>query len=133
MNEMNYPGNQRGFSLLEVLVAFAILAMSLGVLSQIFTSGMRNTQLSARYSEAMILAESRLAVASVYHDLKEGSDTGSSAGFQWSVEVTAYEGTGDFTNPSSKLLRVQVTINWEEYTKNRSIRLSTLRLGSDSL
>ena len=114
-------------------MAFAILALSLGVLSQVFSSGMRNTQISSRYSEAMMVAESQLAVASVFNDLKKGSDAGEQNGFQWSVEISDYEEAGDIINPSSILLRVKVTVSWEEYTRKRSLSLSTLRLGSEGM
>uniref|UniRef100_UPI0035939C60 type IV pilus modification PilV family protein n=1 Tax=Thiocapsa sp. TaxID=2024551 RepID=UPI0035939C60 len=53
------PGLQSGFSLLEVLVAFAILAVSLGVLMQIFSQATRTTLLSSQYSRAASLAESK--------------------------------------------------------------------------
>ena len=43
---MIHPRCQRGFSLLEVLVAFTILSVSLGVLLQIFSTGLRNAALT---------------------------------------------------------------------------------------
>jgi type II secretory pathway component PulJ len=57
---------QTGMSLLEVLVAFAILALVLGVIMQIFSSGMRASRLGESYSKAVLLAEfrsSRLTMA----------------------------------------------------------------------
>ena len=58
-------GRQAGFSLLEVLVAFAILALSLGVLLQIFSRAMSTTAVSGSYSRAAAMAEARLAEVGV--------------------------------------------------------------------
>ena len=54
---------QSGFSLLEVLVAFSILALALGVLLQSFSTGMRGVTQSGLYSRATLLAESIFARA----------------------------------------------------------------------
>lgn len=51
---------QRGFSLLEVLVAFAILSLSLGVLLQVFATGLRNAGVTDDYTRATLYAESIL-------------------------------------------------------------------------
>ena len=54
-----------GFSLIEVLVAFVILALTLSVIMRIFSGGLRNVALAEDYSRAALLAESRLAELSV--------------------------------------------------------------------
>lgn len=51
----------RGFTLLEILVAFSIFTVSLGVLFQIFSKGTRAAMLGDEYSQAIIIAQSRLA------------------------------------------------------------------------
>lgn len=124
---------QQGFSLLEVLVAFAVLALSLGVLTQVFTSGMRNTQLSSRYSEAMILAESRLAAATVPGELEEGTDNGEAEGFNWVTEAAPFDTGSPFENPAVKPLRVSVRVSWNDRGQSRSLELVTLRLGQDGI
>jgi len=43
--------------LLEVLVAFTVLAISLGVLFQIFSTGMRASRSAEEYTRATLLAE----------------------------------------------------------------------------
>jgi general secretion pathway protein I len=52
---------QKGFSLLEVLVAFSILALSMGVLMQIFSSGLHNVERSGHHVKAVAIAKSLLA------------------------------------------------------------------------
>ncbi|MDV7399945.1 type II secretion system protein, partial [Arthrospira platensis SPKY1] len=52
---------QHGFSLLEVLVAFAILSISLGAILQVFATGLRNAGMADDYTRATLYAESILA------------------------------------------------------------------------
>ena len=58
---------QCGFSLLEVLVAFAILSVSLGVLLQVFATGLRNVGMADDYSRA------RTAPAALRHRGRQSS------------------------------------------------------------
>jgi general secretion pathway protein I len=121
---------QAGFSLLEVLVAFAILALALGVLFQVFTSGMRNTQIAARHSEAMIIAESRLAELAA-GDLEEGGEQGESGDFHWSTQTIPYELDEAVSLPTTSLMELSVRVEWSDYGKRRSIALNTLRVAEE--
>jgi general secretion pathway protein I len=83
---------QVGFTLLEILVAFTILAMALGVLMQIFSRGVNGAILSDRYARASTLAESKLASAGIEEPLKEGSSNGKfDDDFAWTLNVRPYE------------------------------------------
>lgn len=80
---------QRGFSLLEVLVAFTILALSLGVLMQIFSGSLRNTELSHDQAQAVALAQSLLASAGVEAPLAAGESAGTlDDRFNWALLAT---------------------------------------------
>jgi len=57
--------HQQGFSLIEILVAFVILAMSLTVIFRIFSGGLRNVALSEDYAQAVLVAESQLSAIGV--------------------------------------------------------------------
>jgi type II secretory pathway pseudopilin PulG len=50
----------QGFSLLEVLVAFVVLALSLAVVMRIFAGGLDNIGSANRYTQALHLAQSLL-------------------------------------------------------------------------
>src|SRR5260370_39045301 len=70
---MNRHGlNQHGFSLLEVLAAFVILALVGTALFRLFSGALGNAALSDEYSRATLYAESRLAALGVETPLREG-------------------------------------------------------------
>lgn len=135
---------QRGFSLLEVLVAFAILAVSLGVLMQIFSRATTSTMTTAQYSRAVALAESRLAAVGSAIALKEGVSSGEPEdGFTWELGIVAFPigataADSGFTpgalpgfTPAAgpgAVYRVTVTVLWRDGARVRRLTLSTLRL-----
>ncbi len=52
---------RRGFSLLEVILALAILALALASLGELTRLGLRNASVSCDKSQAILLCESRMA------------------------------------------------------------------------
>ncbi|ANG63776.1 hypothetical protein A8C75_15700 [Marinobacterium aestuarii] len=121
-------GRQHGFTLLEVLVAFVILALSLGVILQIFSLTMRTTGSASAQQQALLLAESRLAELSTLNELRSGRDQGPiDERFDWSSRVER------FAFPDQELAvesfwvpyKIDVTVHWDG---NQELTLTTLRL-----
>jgi len=134
---MSGRGQQAGFSLLEVLVAFAILAVSLGVLLQIFSRATTTTITTAQYSRAAALAQARLAAVGSAIPLEAGPVSGDPEdGFAWELGIVPVElgeepaGPGLSTSaPPVAAYRVTVTALWQDGPRVRRLTLSTLRLG----
>lgn len=121
-----------GFSLIEVLVAFVILALTLSVIMRIFSGGLRNVVLAEDYSRAALLAESRLAELSVQP--LEGEAGGEFDGkYRWRSMVRPW--ADDVGVPSVelpvRLMEIEVKVAWgEESGGLREIGLRTLQLVS---
>jgi len=124
----------RGFSLLEVLVAFAILSLTLGVLLQVFATGLRNTANAEDYTRAVLQAESLLAQVGI--NLPVESQQGAMDDrFQWRITVTPFplENILDPETPTENLrftpYQVVVEVSWSATAdRTRSVTLETLRL-----
>jgi general secretion pathway protein I len=124
----------RGFSLLEVLVAFTILTMLLGALFQVFSNGLRAARAGDSYTRATVIAQSRLAALGVEQPLQEGTSSGSvDDTYHWRVIVRPY---ADDQMPAGsgvpQPFGVDVEIFWEEGGGARSLSLTSMRLATGS-
>ncbi|MES2161408.1 MAG: prepilin-type N-terminal cleavage/methylation domain-containing protein [Pseudomonadota bacterium] len=78
---------QRGFTLLEVLVAFSVTALFL-VLLPSTVAGVRRIADSAERNRAWLLAQSELEAYGARRSLEVGRYGGEQAGLAWELEVS---------------------------------------------
>ena len=120
---------QAGFSLLEILVAFAIMATVVTVLLQVFAGGLRNLRVGEDYAVAATLAESRLAELGRSVPVVEGEEEGAWDRYGWQVRIAPWDGL-DLPDTSDLVLyEVAVTVHWRVGTRARSLTLNSLRPG----
>jgi general secretion pathway protein I len=125
------PSCCRGLSLLEVLVAFSILALTLGVLLRIFGSGLRGAALAGAYSQAVLQAETLLSRSGIEASLEVGEQQGTLGNrYQWRRIIRPYRlpVTEEETELSLIPYEVIVEVLWQEAGKWRSVTLTSLRL-----
>ena len=125
---------QQGFSLIEVLVAFMILALSLTVVFRIFSGGLRNVALAEDYAHAVMVAESQLATVGVSEPLALGVSTGEwDERFRWERVIEVYRPWEQDKELTVKMqpYRVTVSVDWEHAGRTRQVSLSSVRLKTE--
>lgn len=132
-------GREAGFTILEVLAAFVLLAVTLAAILQVFSAGLRDAQLADEYARAVIIARSNLAAYTAAERLEEGMSSGNEQGYAWTLSAAAYDEL--LENPEARppaeqnlrvrLLRIESKVQWQAADgRSRDVRLATLVLGS---
>lgn len=124
---------QKGFSLLEILIAFSILALSLGILLKIFSAGVNSAVIAEDYTAAVQIGQSLMAKTGIETPLQAGQESGlENEKYQWEVEVTPFEFNPekvDTTSITTALFKVKVIVSWgDDNSNDRQIELTSLRL-----
>lgn len=129
---MNKRHRRRGFTLIEVLVAFAILAMALAAMFQLFSGGLGAIGTAERYSMATMLARSVLDDVGAEIPLIPGEQGGDlDDGFSWLVRIERSATINAV--PSAEQLYVPYDVAVEiSWGRGHTFTLRTLRLGLEA-
>lgn len=133
MANSDLHGGERGFTLIEVLVALAIAALGVVAIFSAGSAGLQGVDLAARYVTATRDAEAHLAEVGTSIALADrelgGVDAG---GFRWLVRMkpVASRATADEGTKRPVLYAVESLVMWQGNGAPRSVRLTTWRLGA---
>jgi general secretion pathway protein I len=126
----------KGFSLLEILVAFSILTVSLGIILKIFSTGITTAQVTGDYTTAVQIAKNLLDKTGNESPLKAGEITGSENKlYHWRVTVAPKTFTApelDLHDLPVALFDVTARVWWggENKSDDRVVELHTLKLAT---
>ncbi|NMG70951.1 type IV pilus modification PilV family protein [Parazoarcus communis] len=104
------PSGQAGFSLLEMIVAMAIMAFSLGALYNAAGGSVKGVQAAEQRAGALFLAQSLL---DAHGTVPAGglTEQGTVDGMRWQLSAVPYP-TGREASPGWPLYRVEVRVEW---------------------
>ena len=126
--------NDKGFTLVEILVAMVIMTGATVALFQGVSLGGRGLDNASRQSHAVLLAKSLLAQAGVTEALEPGVRQGRTAdGMEWTIAV-AGQAEDDRRGAGGAQLKpyvVSVEVVWKErsFSSLRRVHLTTVKIG----
>ena len=118
-----------GFTLIEALVAFAILGLSLAVLFRSMSTGLTNEQVASGATARLLAGRSVLERVGIEIPLEQGITEGAlDTGDDWILTLTRIAGESPEPDGplAAVLFRVDLTLTG---TDGRSLHLSTFKLG----
>ena len=132
---MSTASCQRGFTLLEILLAISILGVAVTVIMQQFSAGMKIARMSQSYTTATIYAKQKLEELQVEEEMREGEESGDfEDGYQYRVSITPYEDYIEDDEDSElfdllplEMYHLEAVVWWKEGEKEKSVALSTLK------
>src|ERR1700682_1534177 len=120
----------RGFTLVEVVVAIAILALMAGVIFRVNSDSIRNIHRADALADASALAQSLVAKVGIEIPLREGETRGQSgAGLQWRMQMKRYGDAADRAQWPLAAYTVTAEVTLRGGPETQPVALMTLRLG----
>jgi len=133
--QFSLPPRNAGFTLLEVLLAFVVFAISFAVVLEILTGSMRNTARAREYTETALIAQTIMDQLGLDIPLESGtSASGEGGDYTWQLEIHPFTGGGGTERSLElaeltgiELLEAEFIITWGVYPRAKSQRFSTVK------
>ena len=126
-----------GFTLLEVMVALAVLAVGIVAVLELFGGGLRLTAKSSRRTQAVVYAQNVMDRLLAQSTLDDGDDGGQfPGGFSWHAQVYEIRPDDEASALQQKsqnqteffhLKQINVEVYWSEGVGEQSYALRSLR------
>lgn len=125
------PGCNKGFTLMEVLVAFMVMAIALVVVMQLFSGGLRSGALSADYMHGIFHAQEKMEELLLEEPLIAGIRSGRfDDGYEWEAQIEHQPLETDAGRPLPvDAYHIRLKVTWERGGRSRDFDLETLTLG----
>jgi general secretion pathway protein I len=120
-----------GFTLIEVIIAMAVLGIALGLIIALFAGGLRSARLTDSYSQALLLARDKMDEGLVWNGLDaeeaEEDASGTMRDYYWERTVSPFLPSEEVEEENyPDMYKVEVKVRWREGLKEKEIALQGL-------
>jgi len=121
------PVGSRGFTLLEIMVAFVLLTIVVTIILQLFSANLKTLWMSDDYLTAATLADIKMKEILEDGALKESTSSETTQeGYRMDITIT--EALEKRTRDLSwKVLDVTLNVSWQKGMKSRSLSMRTFK------
>ena len=127
MPDIVTSAKNRGFTLLEILVALVLLATAVSVILQLFSANLRTLAVSEEYVNAAAIADTKMKEILEKEDLEPGIQS-ETIEDTYRADITITEQLQERTEQVPfRLLEVTLTLRWVVGGRERSFSLQTLK------
>jgi general secretion pathway protein I len=125
--------DNNGFSLLEVIVALAIMAIGYMTVFNLFSVSIKSLGMSDQYQRAVNLANSKLSeIEMLNYEVENTSGTfKDEENFEWSLNIEPYESSLNDPDENINLSKITLKVLWQDNQKTRNVELVTLKLDGE--
>lgn len=128
----------RGFTLLEVMLAFVIFALSFATVLEIMAGSMRSVGRASEDTEVALFAQSLMDLVGTEIPIEEGEYSGTGMDrYQWEMGISLYDSGGELGDEGMstqeladlsgiELYRVDLYVDWETGRRQREVHFSTI-------
>jgi general secretion pathway protein I len=122
-----------GFTLVEIVVAMAVLGIGLVLVIELFSGGLRLGRASEEFTLAGQFARQKMEEVFLAAEIGEGTEEGdfTDTTYRWEtvvkkVDLLPASLETDY-RPPAELYQIQVRVLWKSGAKDRAIRIETLK------
>jgi general secretion pathway protein I len=118
-----------GFTLMETLVAMMLLAISLVVILQLFSGGLKSGKMADDYTRAIFHAREKMEEHFLIEDFEEGTFEGTfDDKYRWQVDIKFVEPEDEEENLLVDLVYLDVSVFWPVGGKEKKFQINTLKV-----
>ena len=120
---------ERGFSLLEVIAAMLLLAITFAALMKVAGGSIALTRNADGHSQAALWARSLLDTVDITTPLRPGSSEGRfDSNYRWRLVVSPWSPGQVDANAPMRVVKLDLDVFWGGRPRERSAHFSTLRV-----